>query len=263
MGQINYTFDPKNVYELKDLFDLLHRYYPEIPADYRKIGVPCSSDSEKDKEISKLKKEIEMHQKENEKNVARISELEQQLTEAKELSKIAKEDSERLSKQVSDMKAENDRLVSEYSEKEHKLNDELIAKLNSFKEEKEKDIASLQKQIAELVKKLAIYEPSLNGGTEEDKFFNIDGINLSETYDDSAPFMGKVNANGDAIFNFNNDKGQHQYYSQNPSKLEAFCEVSDSVDGANHIGLGEWGKGKYNRGLLVITTKAKIKLTRE
>ena len=263
MGQINYSFDPKSIYELGDLFDLLHRYYPEIPADYRKIGAPNSSDSEKDKAIRELNKEIELHQKENEKNVARISELEQQLKDAQELCKIAEDDSERFSQQIKGMKAENDRLVAEHAEKEQKLNNDFKDKLNTIKEEKEKDIASLQKQISELVKKLAIYEPSLNGGTEEDKFFNIEGINLSETYDDSAPFIGKVNANGDAIFNFNNDKGQHQFYSQNPSDLESFCEILDSVDGANHIGLGEWGKGKYNRGLLVITQKAKIKLTRE
>ena len=50
MGQIHYSFDPnRGLHEIKDLFDLLHRYFPNIPDDPKKIGAPSSADSEKDK----------------------------------------------------------------------------------------------------------------------------------------------------------------------------------------------------------------------
>lgn len=135
-----------------------------------------------------------------------------------------------------------------YTEKENNLNNNII---------------SLQGRISELEKKLSVYEPSLNGG-EELKYFNIESMHLLETCDNSAPFVGRVDSNSNAIFNFNIDKGEHRRFSQNPTELKDFCEIVESIDDANHIGLGEWGRGRYLQGgMLIVDTKAKIKLTRE
>ena len=264
MGQIHYSFDPtRGLYEIKDLFDLLHRYFPNIPDDPKKIGVPSSSDSEKDKTIRDLNEAIKRHQKEHEKNRETITDLEQKLKDAEGMNKIYDEDTERLSKQVKEKIAENEKLIAEHANKEIKL-------MNDFKEEKSKieqehqsEIQKLNKEIEQLIKKLNIYEPSLNGDTGSDKYFNVEGPNLGETLSADAPFIGKVDMEGQTIFNFNVEKGPHKYFSQHPEELDNYCEIIDSLEGANHIGLGEWGQGKYHNGLLVVTKKAKIKLVRE
>ena len=250
MGQIQYSFDPTRPYEIKDLFDLLHKFYPEIPADPKSFYKQNSSaDSEKDSKIRELNETIKRHEKENEKNNKKIDSLREKLKEAEELSKMASD--------------QNKKLIDENAEKETKLRTEFKTEINKIKEEKEKEIASLNKQIESYVKKLAIYEPTLNGDTGNDKFFRIDKSNLEETFSSDAPFIGKVDVEGNAIFNFNVERGQHKYYAQNVYELENYCEIIENIEGANHIGLGEWGKGKFHDGLLVVTQKAKIKLVRE
>lgn len=266
MGQIHYSFDPtKGIYsyELKDLFDLLHRYYPEIPADPKKIGAPSSSDSEKDKTIRDLKDEIKIRQREEDKSTAKITELEQKLHDAEEMNKLLDQDSERLSQQVKDKLAEIEKLVAAHSEKETKLQNDFMNDKNKIEQEHQHEVQELRKQIEQLIKKLNVYEPTLNGEPGSDKYFIVEGPNLAETYIADAPFIGKVSADGQTIFNFNVEKGPHKHYSQNPQELENFCEVIESIDGANHVGLGEWGQGKFLNGLLVVTKKAKIKLIRE
>ena len=233
MGQ--YSFDPAaSNYELQNLFRILNAFHPEIPADYYRQGNSSQADPRKIRELTdnveKYKSKCQEYESENLK-------LKQELAEAQRKCEIAKVEKEKFSKSISDLKSEKDALDKKLDEKERELK--------------------------ELERKLARYEPSLNGETKE-IYFNIDGddLNLSETYDDKAPFIGKVSAGGDAIFSFN-DKGMHQHYSQNPTELEKFCEILDSVDSANHISPGEWGKGKFSGGKLQVRTKAKIKLTRE
>lgn len=257
MGQIHYSFDPTKNWEIKDLFDLLHKFYPEIPADPKSYNKQNpSADSEKDRTIRELNELIKRHEKENEKNNKEIERLREKLKEAEELSKMESDEAEKLSIQ-------NKKLIDENAETENKLRTEFNTEINKIKEEKEKEIASLNRQIESYVKKLAIYEPTLNGETGNDKFFQIDGPNLQETYSSDAEFIGKVDVEGNAIFNFNVEKGQHKHFAQNPFELESYCEIIERIEGANHIGLGEWGRGKFHNGLLVVTTKAKIKLVRE
>lgn len=237
MGQIHYSFDPtRGLFEIKDLFDLLHRYYPEIPADPKKIGAPSSSDSEKDKTIRDLEEKITICQREDEKNTAKITELEQKI----------------------------EKLVATHTEKETKLKNDFKEEKSKIEQEHQSEIQKLNKEIEQLIKKLNIYEPSLNGDTGSDKYFIVEGPNLKETLSADAPFIGKVDMEGQTIFNFNVEKGRHKYFSQHPEELENYCEIIDSLEGANHIGLGEWGQGEYHHnGLLVVTKKAKIKLIRE
>lgn len=257
MGQIHYSFDPTRSYEIKDLFDFLHKLYPEIPADPKSYNKQNSSaDSEKDRTIRELNDIIKKHEKENEKNNKEIESLREKLKEAEELSKMESDEVEKLSNQ-------NKNLIDENAKNETKLRTEFKSEINKIKEEKEKEIASLNKQIESYAKKLAIYEPTLNGETGNDRFFRIEGSNLEETLSSEAPFIGKVDVEGNAIFNFNVEKGPHKHFAQNPSELENYCEIIESIEGANHIGLSEWGKGKFLNGSLVVTTKAKIKLVRE
>lgn len=170
----------------------------------------------------------------------------------------------RLNDEIKRLEDENSNLKQEvqiFNEKEK----EHYSELERIKNEKDKDVASLNEQIKDLKKKLAIYEPSLNGDIGDKMFFKIEGTHLKETRDDTAPFVGnKVDVEGNAIFNFNVEKGSHILYSQNISELEKFCEILDSsIDEANHIIIREWGKGKYVNGYLNMKSKAKIQLTRK
>jgi vacuolar-type H+-ATPase subunit I/STV1 len=257
MGQIHYSFDPtRGKYELRDLFDLLHRYYPEIPADPNKIGSNPNGDSEKDRTIRELNEEIKRHVKENASNTEKINRLEQEFNEAKEYAKLAEEESQKKAKRI-------EQLTEEHAQKYAELRRDSQEEINKIKEEKDKQISSLNKQVDDLLKKISVYEPSFAGDVSSYKFFNIEGPILSETMADDAPFIGKVDIDGNAIFQFNAEKGPHKYFSQNISKLENFCDVIDNIDGANHIGLDAWGKGKFLNGTLAIIEKSKIKLTRE
>ena len=76
-------------------------------------------------------------------------------------------------------------------------------------------------------------------------------------------YLGKVDGEGNAIYQFNVEKGHHKENIMRINELSDFFEIVDRIDEANHIGMGEWGKAKYNNGTMVVIAKAKIKLTRE
>lgn len=258
MGQINYSFDPtKGRYEIKDLFDLLHRFYPEIPDDpYNYNKQNSANNLEKDREIQELNGIIEKQKNETENKNKEIESLKEKLKDAEESSKMRSEEVEELQNQIK-------KINEESTAKEDKLQTDFKNEIDKLKEEKEREIASLNKQLENYKMKLALYEPTMNGDTGSDIFFNIEGCNLLHTNSSDAPFIGKVDVEGKAIFTFNVERGQHKYYVQNVSELKDYCDIIESVEGANHIGLGEWGKGQFHNGLLIVTTKAKIKLVKE
>lgn len=240
------------IYELKDLFDLLHKYIPEIPADPRKIGSNENS-SEKDRTIN----ELERHRKDAEKSSKKIDPLDEELKEAKEYDRLAEDDSKQKDAQIKKLTEEN---ATKYNE----LQSNFTKEINKVKDEKEKEIAKLNKQINDLMKRISVYEPSLSGDVGDDKYFGIEGPILNETLSDDAPIIGRVDVDGNAMYQFNVEKGAHKSMCQKIAELENFFEIVDSVERANHISICEWGKAKYHNGTLVpIEPKAKIKLTRK
>lgn len=244
------------LYELRDLFDLLHRYFPEIPADPRKIGSNENS-SEKDRTINELNELLDRHRKDAEKSNAKIESLNAELKDAKEYYQLAAEESSKKDAQIKELTEENTKKISEL-QREH------TRELNKVKDEKEKEIQKLQKDLNDLMKRISVYEPSLSGDVGEDKYFSIEGPILNETLSDDAPIIGRVDVDGNAIYQFNVEKGPHKSMCQKIAELEQFFDIVDHIDGANHISMCEWGKAKYNNGTMVpIEPKAKIKLTRE
>lgn len=244
------------IYELKDLFDLLHKYIPEIPADPRKIGSNENS-SEKDRTINELNELLERHRKDAEKSSKKIDSLDEELKEAKEYARLAEDDSKQKDAQIKKLTEEN---ATKYNE----LQSNFTKEINKVKDEKEKEIAKLNKQINDLMKRISVYEPSLSGDVGDDKYFGIEGPILNETLSDDAPIIGRVDVDGNAIYQFNVEKGPHKSMCQKIAELEQFFDIVDRIEGANHISMCEWGKAKYNNGTMVpIEPKAKIKLTRE
>ena len=244
------------IYELKDLFDLLHKYFPEIPADFRKIGSNENS-SDKDREINEQNELIKRYQKEVEKNAKKLESLDAELKEAKEYARLAEDDAKQKDAQIK-------KLIEENVTKCNELQSGFTKELNNVKDEKEKEIAKLNKQINDLMKRISVYEPSLSGDVGDDKYFSIEGPLLNETLSDDAPIIGRVDVDGNAIYQFNVEKGPHKSMCQKMAELEQFFDIVDRIEGANHISMCEWGKAKYNNGTMVpIEPKAKIKLTRE
>lgn len=192
--------------------------------DFHKIDT-CTSESEKDNEIRGLNDDIKRLEDEN-------SNLKQQ--------------------------------VQKYSEKEKEYSSEL----ERIENEKEKQIESLKEQ-NENFKKLLERNGllSINGEEiREEIFFNINGENLEVTVDHEAPFVGNIvdMKEESAVFRFNISKGPHKDFSQHKSELEKFCIISSSIAEANYIENVKCGKGKlYNSRLLVVNSKAEIKLTRK
>ena len=168
-----------------------------------------------------------------------------------------------LEKQLEYLKQEKLNLSNRETEYKKKIDehDENVERINK---EHETEVCSLKNQIEELKKKISRYEPILNGEIDSEKYFKITNDTLlEETMDNEAPFVGKIDAEGNAIFNFNVDKGKHNYYSQNHYLLQNFCEITKISDGViNKINPGECGKGHYNNGVLFVRSKAKISITR-
>lgn len=242
--------------ELRDLFDLLHRYFPDIPADPRKIG-SIENSLEKDRSINELNELLKKYRKDAEKSTAKIESLDADLKEAKDYSQMVEEESGKKSAQIKKLTEENETKISE-------LQLEHSKELNRLKDEKEKEIQTLQKEINDLKKRISAYEPSLIGDVGDDKYFSIEGPILNQTLSDDAPIIGRVGVDGNAIYQFNVEKGPHKLMCQKIAELENFFEIVDSVERANHISICEWGKAKYHNGTLIpIEPKAKIKLTRE
>lgn len=258
MGQIHYSFDPLRDYEIKDLFTVLNKFYPYIPDDPKKLeNMTVGSDPEKDRTIQDLREEIKVRQRDADKQTKEIETLTSKLQETERLLKISEDDNKQ-------GKEELNKLQENFSLKEQELNQSFTAELTKVKTEKEKEIAKLNKDIAELSKRISIYEPSIIGDTGENKFFNIEGSYLNETLSKDAPIVGKVGLNGMAMYQFNVEKGPHKTFSQNTAELGNFFEVIEQIDGSNHISIGEWGTAKFNNnGTMSVITKAKIKLTRE
>lgn len=257
--KINCSFEIRSsmsIYELRDLFDLLHRFFPDIPADPREIG-SIENSLDKDRLIKELNESLNKSRKDEEKSAANIKSLSAELKEAKDYSQMVEEESDKKSTQIKKLTEENETKISE-------LQCEHSKELNRLKDEKEKEIQTLQKEINDLRKRISAYEPSLSGDVGDNKYFSIEGSIFNQTLSDDAPIIGRVGVDGNAIYQFNVEKGPHKSMCQKIAELEYFFEIVDSVERANHISICEWGKAKYDNGTMVpIEPKAKIKLTRE
>jgi len=257
MGQIQYSFDPTRDYELKDLFVFLNKYYDYIPDNPQKLrSANYGVSSDKDRKINELNELLKHNQKDVEGKDKELESLRSKLKEAEGYAKL-------LDDKIKQKEDRINRLMSENALKEKELQERYTESINSIKIEKEQEIAKLSKELDDLRKRLSVYEPSLIGDTGEDKFFVFSKYNLDETLDASAPIIGKVDGEGNAIYQFNVEKGHHKENIMRINELSDFFEIVDRIDEANHIGMGEWGKAKYNNGTMVVIAKAKIKLTRE
>lgn len=261
MGKISYTFDPEYIIDIQDLFKFLNKLYSFIPANLddlknQNVGEPVSATQlSKIKDLEEL---IKRHQDQTSKDQKSIENLTMERDDYKELY-------EKTENQASEKDVKIHELERKLSDELQKANQEFQQRLNTIKQEKELEIADLNKKIDELRKQLSDFIPTIGNGKDSEEWFMAiyDKSTLERSYDVDEPFKAIVNAEGEASFTFNTEKGPHKEYSQNPYKLEGFCEITEQLDGANHIAPVAWGTGHVSDGMLKVEKKAKVKLVRE
>lgn len=258
MGKIQYTFDPTDRGDINDLFVLLNKLDPKIPADPGSYTTQGNVNvAEYERKIKEQDELLKRYEKQTSQDAAVNEDLRKKFEEADGCLKLAQEEINQKNSQI-------DTLSREKVDIEVKLTQDSKDEINKVKAEKDEEINELNTQIKKLIEKLSGYEPMIGNGEGVDtKYFKIAGNNLEETGDWSAPFIGKVEVNGDALFQFNAEKGPHMKYSQDSTELEKFCDIVEKIDNANHISWVKWGTGKFTGDILKVSTKAQIKLTKE
>lgn len=264
MGKISYTFDPEYHIDIRDLFKFLNKLYSSIPANIddlknRNVGGPVSATQQN--KIRELEDLIKRHQDQTSKDQKLIEDLTRERDDYKELY-------EKTKNQASEKDIKIHELEQRQSDEQQKANQEFLQRLNTVKQEKELEIADLHKKINELRKQLSNFIPTIGDGKDSEEWFmgiqTSDKTKLERSYSDDEPFKAIVNADGEASFTFNTEKGPHKDFSQNPYKLEDFCEITEQLDNANHISPVAWGTGRVSDdGTLKVEKKAKVKLVRE
>lgn len=261
MGNILYTFNPEYDFEVRDLFKFLNKLYSYIPANLDDLknqnvgGLVSATQLSKIKELEDL---IKRHQDQTSKDQKCIEDLTKERDNYKELY-------EKIKNQASEKDVKIHELERRLSDEQQKANQEFLQHLNTVKQEKELEIAGLHKKIDELRKQLSDFIPTIGNGKDSEEWFMAiyDKTTLERSFSDDEPFKAIVNADGEASFTFNTEKGPHKDFSQNPYKLEGFCEITEQLDGANHISPVAWGTGRVSDGILKVEKKAKVKLVRE
>ena len=261
MGKISYTFDPEYSIDIRDLFKFLNKLYSFIPAnldDLKNQNVGGSVSATQLSKIKELEDLIKRHQDQTSKDQKCIENLTKERDDYKELY-------EKTENQASEKDAKIHELERKISDEQQKANQEFQQRLNTIKQEKELETADLNKKVDELRKQLSDFIPTIGNGKDSEEWFMAiyDKTTLERSYSVDEPFKAIVNAEGEASFTFNTEKGPHKEYSQNPYKLEGFCEITERLDGANHIAPVAWGTGHVSGDILKVEKKAKVKLVRE
>lgn len=146
-----------------------------------------------------------------------------------------------------------------------KLMEEEQARYDKLKRDSSNEKDRLMKEIKTLQKKIETYEPNTGTNSGENLYYNVDGNILTQTNDDKAPYVARVQSSDckTYIFQFNIDKGPIvEACAKRDLIITPFCEIIEEVpEGANSIGWGPWGTAKItSSGDLRIETKAQIKL---
>jgi len=214
--------------EIVDLKDAVKRYRKQTEKDQTLIG--------------KLGEDIATLRKENE---AKVKDAEDSL-------RMAEESEGKLKESNKQWQGKIDALVATHKENVRNLNEQY----NSEKE-------LLNRRIEALKKQLEAYVPSISSmGSNEKRYFKIDGDYLAETLSNEAPYMAIDTGEG-YCFQFNYEKGPVGEACRNKEMmLLPFCEITDNVEGASGIVPDGWGLAIMSGGVLKVQKKAKVKLER-
>ena len=252
---------PLSGYDKEDIRKVLQNLCPEIlgnPYPNRSSGMRGMYDYNQSGRIKELEEANKGLQEKTAQDKEKIEELQKEANSYK--SKC-----EETSQQINAKDEEIQKLRMQYSEEKEKA-DKVKNDLIDDIEKKRQNIERLCKEIEELKRRLSEFIPTFGSGeSQEEWYMEIcgDKKTLQRSNNNQEPFKAIVNANGEASFTFNVDKGPHREYCQNTQELTPFCDIEDQIDGANRIVARAWGKGHVTNDVLTVESKAKIKLVRE
>lgn len=222
---------------------------PSYTADFmEKISQLESEKRELEQDIKRYNKEVQKNQQEIQTKNSSIETLKE---ENKNLQSLLEE----AQQHVKESEDNCMKMLAEEQEKYRKL-----------KQNTEYERRTLEREIEKLKGKIEMYEPNIGIRFGEDQFYNISGTVLVQTMDDKAPYIAKMQSDGNSyIFQFNKNKGPVVQACENRDEmLNPFCMIIGEIpDGANSIGWGTWGTAKSTpSGDLKVEIPAQIKLTK-
>lgn len=218
---------------------------PSYTADFmEKISQLESEKWELEQDIKRYNKEVQKNQQEIQAKNSSIETL--------------KEENKSLQSQLEE--------AQQYVKKIEKMLDEEREKFRKLEQNTVYERRTLELEIEKLKGKIEMYEPNIGIRFGEDQFYNISGTVLVQTMDDKAPYIAKMQSDGNSyIFQFNNNKGPVVQACENKDEmLKPFCRIIGEIpDGANSIGWDKWGTAKSTpSGDLKVEIPAQIKLTK-
>lgn len=255
MIELNIKIDPQNVTELTEVLELVQKLLYKSGASER-----CENSSSQDSanqrsfeenrtadnEVAELKKEIDMHRKENEKNQEIISQKDKEIKDLTEKNEVTnncyKEDLEKKSGEIDKQKQDHDIEVKEFKNK----------------------LDQKDKEIQKLKELLENYSPDFGSdGSNEKKFFAVKDNKLEQNMILVDSLYYAIKKGESYKFKINADGPIKMAISNIEEYIEPFCEIKDRVEGANTINTVSTGTAQLTGIQLQVKEKAVVSLIKQ
>lgn len=274
MFGININVDPKNMSDMQQALEFIlnqpcmSRFKesfmnrPSNPVGTQSSSVELQHLNDK---IHKLVKEIEMHQKENEKNQELLSDKDADIAKLnhnmQEQVKKINEEYKKISENNENLKSELLKSLKENEKKEEDAKRDLQTLEIGYK----KKLDDKDKEIYRLRKMLESYSVSFGSDDPSEKnYFEVSENGSLEESMISSDSLYCASRSGDTYkFTINTEDGPIIKAISDINKyLAPFCEIQNQMEGANTIQIVSIGKAKL-MGTLQVIEKAVISLIKQ
>lgn len=248
MFEVNIKVDPQNSSDMQHALEFIlnhpcmsrfkETYYNKSSYLTGNLAGNSRNNQELIDQIKKLEKEIQMHQKENEKN----------------------------QKLLSDKDAEIEKLQQSLEEQTKKFDEENKKQLETLKKEYNKNLTDKDKEISRLKKMLESYSVSFGSDDPSEKiYFEVsENGTLEESMISSDSLYWASKSGSIYKFTINTDDGPIiKAISDVNRYLIPYCDIQNQIEGANTILILSIGEAKLIGGSFQVEKKAVISLTKQ
>lgn len=217
-------------------------------------GIQVGSNANLQK-IQELEKEIQMHQKENEKNQKLLSDKDDEIEKIQQL----------VQKQTKNSKELEDELLKALDAKE-KIEEESKSQLETLRKEYSKSLNKKDEEISRLKKKLESYSISFGSDDPSEKiYFEVSENGTLEESTISSDSLYYASKSGDIYkYTINTDNGPTSEAVKDINRyLTPYCNIKVKMEGANTIQIVSVGKAKLMVGAVEVIEKAVISLIKQ
>ena len=272
MFEVNIKVDPQNSSDMQHALEVIlnqpcisrfkETYYNKSSYLTGNLAGNSRNNQELIDQIKKLEKEIQMHQKENEKNQkllsdkdAEIEKLQQSLEE--QTKKIDEENKKNNELESGRVKALDEKV---------KIEEESKKQLETLKKEYNKNLTDKDKEISRLKKMLESYSVSFGSDDPSEKiYFEVSENGTLEESMISSDSLYCASKSGSIYkFTINTDDGPIiKAISDVNRYLIPYCDIQNQIEGANTILILSIGEAKLIGGSFQVEKKAVISLTKQ